>query len=309
MQKRRHGRIGYFASIVALGSLAVGWRKLSQDEIDSTMKLVIDHGVNYFDVAPSYEDAELHIAPWIKEYRSSLFIADKTTQRTKEGAWAELKASLQRTGAEYFDLYQLHAVNSMEELNACLGEGGAIEAFEEAKEQGLIKHIGITGHADMNVLAEALKRYPFESVLAPVNFVEYFHLTESNGPSNDFRKVLKLALEKDVGVIAIKAIAKRRWPDGQHSYYPWYEPFDDQPTIEKAFRFTLSQPGVTAYATVSDHRLVPKGIEAAENFSLIGPDELEELRTIASALTPIFPRRIRGDETRRHSAKGGQLDK
>ncbi|HEV51019.1 MAG TPA: aldo/keto reductase [Thermoprotei archaeon] len=285
MQKRRLGKIGYMATIVALGSLAVGWKKLSKKEIDDTMKVVIDHGINYFDVAPSYEDAEVHIAPWIKEYRSSLFIADKTTQRKKEGAWEELNASLRRTGAEYFDLYQLHAVNTMEDLNTALGEGGAIEAFEEAKEKGLIKHIGITGHANMNVLAEALRRYPFETVLLPVNFVIYFHMSDSS----DFRKVLNLALEKDLGVIAIKSIAKTRWASENHAYNPWYEPFDDQDTIDKAFKFTLSQVGVTTYATASDHRLVPKIIDAAERFNIIAPDELEDLRKIADGLTPIFP--------------------
>jgi predicted aldo/keto reductase-like oxidoreductase len=285
MQKRRLGEIGYMATIAALGSLAVGWRGLSKSDIERTMKLVIDHGVNYFDVAPSYEDAEVNIAPWVKEYRSSIFVADKTTQRKKEGAWQELNVSLERTGAEYFDLYQFHAVNSMKDLDLIMGDGGAIEAFEEAKEKGLIKHIGITGHADANVLAEALKRYPFDSVLLPVNFVIYFHLNDRS----DFRKVLNLAMEKDVGVIAIKSIAKTRWASPDHRYRPWYEPFDDQETINKAFRFTLSQVGVTTYAMASDHRLVPKIIYAAENFNIIGPDELDELREIAREIVPIFP--------------------
>ncbi|MGC8631895.1 MAG: aldo/keto reductase [Thermoprotei archaeon] len=289
IQKRRLGRIGYMATIVALGSLAVGWKNLTKSQVDSTMKLVMDHGINYFDVAPSYQDAELHVAPWVKEYRDQIFLAEKTTQRTKAGAWQELKESLSRTGAEYFDLYQLHAVNTFADLDQALSTGGAIEAFEEAKQQGLIKHIGITGHADMPVLAEALSRYPFETVLLPVNFVMYFKLTEKS----DFRKVLNLAAEKDVGVISIKSIAKQRWGKGPHAYNPWYEPFDDQPTIDKAFKFTLSQLAVTTYATASDHRLVPKIIDAAESFSLIGPDELEELRSLAASLEPIFPEPIK----------------
>ncbi len=285
MQKRRFGRIGYWTSIVALGSLAVGWRSLSPGEIDSTVRLALDHGVNYFDVAPSYEDAEVHLSHWIREYRDSIFVAEKTMAREGKGAWEELQSSLKRTGAEYFDLYQLHAVNTMEDLNKALGPGGAVEAFEEAKKQGLIKHIGITGHADMTVLAEAIRRYPFESVLLPVNFIMYHKPTSKS----DFRPVLNMALEKDMGVIAIKVIAKQRWTKEPHSYRPWYEPFDDPEVIRMAFDFSLSQPGVSAYATASDHRLVPSIIEAAESYEPISAEEWMTLRQMAERIQPIFP--------------------
>ena len=157
------GRIGWRASIVTLGGCGLG--EISQKKADEAVKMALRYGVNTVDVAPSYGQAELRLAPWVKKYRNRLFVAEKTTERSKEGAWTELRRSLRRLSVSSFDLYQLHAVGDLQELKTALGKDGAIRAFKEAKETGLINHIGITGHKDMRVLKRAMERFDFDSIL------------------------------------------------------------------------------------------------------------------------------------------------
>jgi predicted aldo/keto reductase-like oxidoreductase len=229
----------------------------------------------------------------VRKYRSRLVIAEKTLERTREGAWAELKRSLERLGAGYFDIYQFHAVSSLEELDRIFDKGGALEAFLEARDAGLIKYIGITVHNDMRIVLKALERFDFDTVLIPVNVGSFI----APSPENDFRPVLKAAVDRDIGVIAIKAVSKGRWPGGQRRaigdrpFATWYEPLEEQEDIDKAVWFTLSQEGVTTYSMSSEVRLWPKIISAGERFRKLSEEEQKEVVEYfkRKGVRPLFP--------------------
>jgi len=284
VESRRLGKTGHYATILTLGGFGVG--QLSQKDADKAIELAMQHGVNMIDVAPSYDDAELRLKPWIKKHRTRFFLAEKTIERTKEKAWKELKRSLGRLGTDHFDLYQFHAVGTMDELKKIFGKDGAIEAFKEAKETGLIKYIGITGHSDLRVLLKAFELFDFDTVLAPINLAS---MTNPK-PVNDFRSLLNLAVNRDVGVITIKAVSKRRWI-GEHRYGTWYEPVDDQKSIDMALWFTLSQAGVATYSMPGDVRLWPAVLDAAERFRKISEQEQEGFIKYAGehGFKPLFP--------------------
>ncbi|MFX0178360.1 MAG: aldo/keto reductase, partial [Candidatus Hodarchaeota archaeon] len=233
--------------------------------------------------------AELRLKPLIEKYRDKFFIAEKTLKRTKNGAWRQLNRSLKKLGANYFDLYQFHAVSSIDELNQILGENGAMEAFKEAKETGLIKHIGITAHHDVRILKKALELCDeFETILLPV----YIAAEVNPNPVNNFKDILKIALEKNIGVTAIKAISKSRWSD-KPIYTTWYEPIVEQELIDQAVWFTLSQEGVTTYSLPCDVKLWPMVLDAAKRYRKLTNDQKKNLISIAKErqFDPLFPER------------------
>jgi len=279
------GRIGWRASVVTLGGCGLG--ELSQKKADEAVKIALRYGINTVDVAPSYGQAELRLASCVKKYRKGLFIAEKTTERSKVGAWAALLQSLRRLELNNFDLYQLHAVGDLQELQTALGKDGAIQAVKEAKETGLVDYIGITGHKDMRVLKRAIERFDFDSVLLPVNLASMTNPT----PENDFRPILREAAQRDMAVIAIKAIAKSRWKPGKKKYTTWYKPIDMERQVLQAVSFTLSQEPVATYSLPCDIRLWPLVLKAALRFRKL--DQNEQKKAIEHAretgFKPLFP--------------------
>jgi len=285
METRIFGKIGAKISILAMGGCGLGY--VEQEEADKAVKLAMDHGINMIDVAPTYGNAEIRLNPWIEKYRKDFFLAEKTMKRTKKSAWRQLNQSLKRLDTSYFDLYQFHAVSSMEELNQILGEGGAMEAFKEAKETGLIKHIGITAHQDVRVLQKALESSDdFDTILLPV----YAPALANPNPVNDFRTVLQMAREKNIGVTAIKAISKGRWK-GESTYTTWYEPLDEQELVDQAIWFTLSQEGVTTYSLPCDVRLWPLVLDAVKRYRKLNDEEQKSVINMIRnyELKPLFP--------------------
>jgi len=283
MDKRRLGRTGHMSTLVTFGAAAL-WR-VSQAEADKAIELALAHGVNHIDVAPSYGEAELRLGPWLARHRHDFFLGCKTMERGREGAHAEMHRSLERLQVDSFDLYQLHAVGDMAELDKALAPGGAIEAIVEAREQGLVRFIGITGHGHQApaVHAEALRRFPFDTVLLPLNFV----LWTNADYRRDFQTLLDLAAEKDVGIMVIKALAKRPWGERQRTYNTWYEPFDDQPSIDRCVRFVLSQK-INTLISSGDVRLIPMILQAAEHYRPLSAAEQAELVSTAPAFATIF---------------------
>jgi predicted aldo/keto reductase-like oxidoreductase len=283
MDKRRLGRTEHLSTVVTFGAAAL-WQ-VSQAEADKAVELALAHGVNHIDVAPSYGEAELRLGPWLAKHRHDFFLGCKTMERGREGARAELHRSLERLQVDSFDLYQLHAVGDMAELDKALAPGGAIEAIVEAREQGLVHFIGITGHGHQApaVHAEALRRFPFDTVLLPLNFV----LWANKDYRRDFQALLKLAAEKDVGIMVIKALAKRPWGEREHAYHTWYEPFDDQPSIDRCVRFVLSH-NITTLISSGDVRLIPMILQAAEHYRPMSAAEQAELVSTAGAFATIF---------------------
>jgi aryl-alcohol dehydrogenase-like predicted oxidoreductase len=284
VQKRPFGKTNFDVSILTLGGYGVGF--IEQEKANPYIEKALDAGLNIIDVAPTYGKAESRLAPFVKQYRDKLFIAEKTAKRTKEEAWDELQQSLKRLGTDYFDLYQFHGVNNLKELDQIFSNDGAMTAFKEAKESDIIKHIGITGHGYIPVHIEALKRFDFDTVLLPVNIASMV----SPDPANDYRPLLEMAVEKNVGVIAIKAIAQSRWKREQN-YQTWYQPMDKQEEINQAINFTLTQKGVTTYSIAGDYRLWSKILKAGENFKQLDKKEMDKAIDYGKKhnYEPLFP--------------------
>jgi len=278
------GRTGYSVSILTIGGCAIGFAENVERGLEA-FRWAVSRGLNMVDVAPSYGEAEARLGQIIGEYRDRLVVAEKTLERSREGAWRELRQSLARLRIDYVDLYQLHAVNSLEELDRVFSRDGAMQAFLEARDQGLIKHIGITVH-DMRIALKALERFDFDTVTIPISVGSVI----SPAPENDFRPVLKAAVDRDVGVIAIKAIAKGRWT-GEKKYRTWYEPFVKQEDVDLALWYVLSQEGVTTYSMACDLRLWPKMVSAAERYRRLSEEEqrraIERFRQMGAS--PLFP--------------------
>ncbi len=281
MQYRRLGRTGHESSVISLGGAAL-W-DVTQEEADAAIQMVIESGINHFDIAPRYGQAEVRSGPMVEKYRKEIFLACKTTERSKAGASESIKRSLDRLRTDYFDLYQLHMVSDSETLNVVLGPGGALEAVVGAREQGLVRHIGITGHRPY-VQIEAINRFDFDTVLFPLNRILAAHPNDYT----EFRFLLDTARQKDIGTITIKAIAKQPWNPGVRMYRTWYEPFTEQADIDRSVWYTLSQ-GVSTTVLPADLRLWPKVIDAAERFKTMGEKEQEAVTSEARVYKPIFP--------------------
>ncbi len=285
METRIFGKTGAKITIITMGGCGLGY--VDQNEADKAIQLALDHGINMIDVAPTYGNAEIRLNPWIQKYRNKFFLAVKTLKRTKRGAWRQLNRSLEKLGTTYFDLYQFHAVSSVDELNQILDPNGAMEAFKEAKEKGLIKHIGITVHNDVRLLQKALEMSDeFDTVLLPV----YVAALVKPSPENDYKRILQITQEKNIGVTAIKAISRGRWMK-EPIYKTWYEPFDDQKLIEQAVWFTLSQEGVTTYSLPCDVRLWDLVLNAAKNYRKLNEDQQNKIIDMGRKceFRPLFP--------------------
>jgi aryl-alcohol dehydrogenase-like predicted oxidoreductase len=283
METRRFGRTGHMSTVAIFGAAAF-WQ-ISQEDADKVMEQVIEAGINHIDVAPSYGQAELRIGPWMPRERGRFFLGCKTTERTREGAWKEMRESLKRLQTETFDLYQCHAITTMQELDAVTKKGGALEALEQARREGLTKFIGITGHGvdAPKIYLEALRRFDFDSILFPLNFVqmanpEYRKYTE---------ELIAECRAKDVGTMVIKTITKAPWGERQHTANTWYEPFDKMNEIQKGVNFALSYD-VTGLCTAGDTRILPMVIQACENFTRLGRDEIEEMIKSGEQYEPLF---------------------
>ena len=283
MEKRRFGRTGHMSTIAIFGGAAFG--QISQEDADKVIEQVIQAGINHIDIAPSYGQAEERVGPWMPRIRSQFFLGCKTMERTREGAWNEMQRSLKRLQTETFDLYQCHAITTMEELDAITMKGGALEAFVEARQRGLIQFIGITGHgADApQIYLEALRRFDFDSVLFPLNFVQM--------ANPEFRtyteELIATCKAKDVGTMIIKAITKGPWGERPHTATTWYEPFDKMDDIQRALNFALSYD-VTGFCTAGDTKILPMVLKACENFKRLGSSELEEMIKSGNQYEPLF---------------------
>ena len=283
MQKRRFGRTGHMSTIIIFGSFAVGM--LDQEEADAVMELLLNYGVNHIDVAPSYADAELRLGPWLEAHRDRFFLGCKTQLRGKDEAREELHRSLERLRVDHFDLFQLQAVATMEELEACFAPGGSLEAIVQARDEGLTKYLGITSHGlhAPAVELEALNRFDFDSLLFTLNF----QMWADDTYRRDVLKLLQVAEERDVGTMVIKTWARGPWDDREKRYNTWYEPFDNEDMIARVLRFSLSQP-VTGLISAGDARLLPAILDAAERFRPMDDAEQAALLATAGEYKPLF---------------------
>jgi predicted aldo/keto reductase-like oxidoreductase len=225
------------------------------------------------------------LGPWLEKYRDRFFLGCKTELRGRDEASQQLRQSLERLRVDSFDLFQLHAVTTMEDLERCFAPGGSMEAIVEARDQGLTRYIGITSHGLQApaVELEALRRFDFDSLLFTLNF----QLWADEEYRRDAMALLKIAAERDVGTMVIKTWARGPWGERERRYHTWYEPFDDAEMIEKVLRFNLSQP-VTGAISAGDARLLPMILEAAERFQPMDEAEQAALVATAAEYEPLF---------------------
>ncbi|GER88841.1 oxidoreductase [Dictyobacter vulcani] len=259
--KQPFGRTGHMSSRTLFGAAALG--SVTQAEADQTLEVLLKYGVNHIDVAASYGDAELRIAPWMAQHRSEFFVATKTGERTAPKAKEELQRSLERMKIDYIDLWQFHNLADPIEWDIALSPGGVLDAAIEAKKQGLIKAIGITGHG-LQIAAthrRSLERFDFDSVLLPCNYVTL----QNPYYAENFNALVETCKQRNTAVQTIKSIAYKPWMGEKQTHSTWYAPLEDQADIDRAVHWVLGHEGVFLN-TVGDIHLLPKVLDAASRF-------------------------------------------
>lgn len=265
MEHRRLGRLGRENSVLIFGGAALS--EVTEEAADRAISLALDAGVDHFDTAADYGDSELHYGRWMPEIREKILLSTKTGDRDGDAARRSIERSLERLQVDDVDLIQLHAVGDLKDLDRVTGPGGALEAAIQAREECLVGAIGITGHGHEAPAThlEALRRYPFDTVLTPWNYV----LSRDAGYREDFEALVEEIGNQDAGLMAIKSISRRNWPQGDPTrgqrYATWYEPFDEQRYVGAAVSFALARREITGLAMVGDVGLIHLMIEAEKD--------------------------------------------
>ena len=279
MQKRPYGKTGIDLSIIGFGGILV--TNTEADEASRLVSRAVDHGINYFDVAPSYGNAEECLGPALAPYRNDVFLACKTTERSREGAEREMMQSLEHMRSKHFDLYQLHAMTTQEDVDAATAADGALPFLVEARDKGLIRYIGFSAHS-AEIAVQLLDYFSFDSVLFPLNWTHYFQA--DFGP-----QVVAKAEETGAARLALKALAYGKIAEGEEKKYNkcWYHPIDDRELADLALRFTLSQP-ITAAIPPGEVKLFDMALDIAAQFRPVDEAEIAVLRQRSEAAVPLF---------------------
>ncbi len=281
MKRRVLGKTGESLSILGFGGILV--MKEEQAHANRLVAEAVDKGINYFDVAPTYGDAEDRLGPALKPFRKDVFLACKTVLRTAAETEKQLHESLNKMQTDFFDLYQFHGFQNLEEAKQALGPGGAVETFVKAKKEGLIRHIGFSVH-DVEAGLYAMEQFPFDTILFPCNFVLYH--------SGNFGPQLRdAAVKQEMGLLALKSMAKTHWPSEPESHSEskcWYEPIADPELAHLAIRFTLSEP-VTSILSPGEEKYFRIALDYLEKgFTPLSEEERNILKQEASRLQPLF---------------------
>ncbi len=283
LPKRPYGKDQVMISIIGFPGFAL--KDVPQDEANAIVAAAVERGLNYFDVAPTYGNAQQILGPALEPHRDRAFLACKTTQRGREEAERELKGSLEALKTDHFDLYQLHAITDVKkDVDAAFARGGAMELLVELQKAGVVRHIGFSAHSIEAALA-AMDRYEFDSALFPVNYASW-----SKGEFGP--QILKAARAKGVTCLALKGMARQQWPKDDPAKKKftrcWYQPCTDRREASLALRWTLSRP-IAAAIPPADVSLLPLALDIASNFRPIEKDEAKTLASMAAEWKPIFP--------------------
>jgi aryl-alcohol dehydrogenase-like predicted oxidoreductase len=256
--KAPFGSTGHHSTRVLFGAAALG--AMRQERADRVMETLLEFGVNHIDTAAAYGDAELRLAPFLREHRGAVFLATKTGERSAEGARRGLERSLERMQVDSVDLIQLHNLVDEEGWEQAMGSGGALEALVAARDEGLVRFVGVTGHGTRvaRMHLRSLERFPFDSVLLPCNFA----MLSQPGYARDFGELVAVCAERGVAVQTIKSLARRRWREGDEPRFSWYEPLRDPEAIRRAVHFVLARPGLFLNSS-SDATLLRATLDAA----------------------------------------------
>lgn len=277
------GSTGHLSTRTIFGAAALG--SMSPERAAATLEVVAGHGVNHIDTAAAYGESEVRLAPWLARHRSEVFLATKTGDRTGSAARASLERSLERMGVSHVDLIQLHNLVEDDEWRTALGPGGAVEALVQARQEGLCRFIGVTGHGTRipRMHLRSLAEFPFDSVLFPFNYV----MLTNPAYRADVAELVALCAERGVAIQTIKAVARRRWAERGPGQRSWYEPLDNPEAIVRAVHYVLGQPHLFLNTT-SDAQLLPAILEAASSAVDPPPDEAMEADRLAQGITPLF---------------------
>ena len=277
------GRSGHLSSRLLFGAAA--FSNVTQEEADATMDLILSYGINHVDTAASYGDAELRLGDWIKRHGRPFFLATKTGERKAGDAAAEIRRSLERLHVDQVDLIQLHFLVDREEWDIAMGPGGALEAAIAARDEGLVRFIGVTGH-DWPVARRhlaALERYDFDSVLLPYSYTMMQHAQYRA----EFEALIAVCQARDVAVQTIKSLVHRPWHEGEQTHATWYKPLEDQAAIDTAVHWVLGQPGLFLN-TAGDIHVLPKVLDAASRFQSMPSDEEMAADVSRLEMAPLF---------------------
>ena len=286
IEKRALGKTGEMLSMIGFGGIVVD--KATTEQAASRVKEAIDHGINYFDVAPSYGNAEEMLGPALKPYRKDVFLACKTGERKKDGSRRELEQSLKYLHTDHFDLYQLHAVTTLEDVDTIFGKGGAMETFVEARDEGKVKYLGFSAHSVEAALA-LMKGFDFDTILFPVNYAAWYN--GNFGP-----QVMEEAQKRGMGILALKAMAWRKWEEDEERNIDktWYKPLTDKEQARAGLRFTLSHP-VTAAIPPGHEDLFSMALGLASEFKPMVDSEIAAIKEKAMKTDPIFSYPMHGE--------------
>lgn len=271
METRRLGRLGHMTSVLVYGGASLV--DVPEDVADASIELALEAGINHFDTAADYGDSELHLGRWMDRIRDRIFLATKTGDRTATGAYDSIRRSLERLHVDQVDLIQLHAVGDLEDLGRATGPGGAIEGAVRARDEGLVGAIGITGHGAYAPAThlEALRRFPFDTVITPYNY----RLAQDERYRRDVEALMEETTAQDVGLRIIKSIARNLWrSSGEATYTTWYEPIDEQTYVTAAVAFVLARPEVSGICTAGDVRLLPLMIRAERERASLSAEQI-----------------------------------
>jgi aryl-alcohol dehydrogenase-like predicted oxidoreductase len=283
IERRRFGRTGHPSTVTLFGAAALS--RASQAEADRTLELLLQYGVNHIDTAPRYGDSELRIGPWMARHRQDFFLATKTGMRRAQEAREELHRSLDRLRVDRVDLIQLHSLGHPDDWDQAMGPGGALEALIEAREQGLARFIGVTGHG-WTIAAmhrRSLARFDFDAVLLPYNFL----MAQDARYRQAFEEVLAICRDRNVAIQIIKSIARGPWATAERTRATWYQPLEDQPDIDRAVHWIMSLPDVFLN-TAGDLALLPRVLDAASRFERRTPDEEMAAMLGTTRMTSLF---------------------
>jgi len=283
--RRRYGKTDVNLSVIGFGGIVV--RDTEQKEANRIVAEAYERGVNYFDVAPSYGDAEIKLGPALKPYRKKAFLSCKTACRDYPSAKEEFEQSLKTMETDYFDLYQLHAITNVQrDVEPAFADDGVMKLLLEEKKQGRIRYLGFSAHSPVTAL-EALNRYDFDSVMFPVNFAEYLK-------GNFSPEVIEYAHTHDIAILALKMLARQRvsQEDPIRKQYPkcWYQPITETDEAKLSMAFTLGQPAVTSAIPPGDERLFKLALDLLPDLKPVTEEQVEKLNVLASDLNPIFTR-------------------
>jgi aryl-alcohol dehydrogenase-like predicted oxidoreductase len=274
VETRRLGRLGHNSSVLIYGGAALA--SIDPTAADESISFALANGINHFDTSDDYGDSEKHLGRWMSDVRDDIFLATKTTARTRDGAARTIETSLERLRVDSVDLLQLHAIGDLDELEVVMGAGGALEAVVAARDEGIVKGIGITGHGVRAAAThlEALRRFPFDTVLTPYSY----RLCREDEFLTDFEQLAAEIRRQDAGLMLIKHVARNQWRDSEKPRYAtWYEPFDEQRSIDAAVAFALARSDATGLCTAGDVRLLPKMVEAEQRAGSMSTEEIDQI--------------------------------